>query len=245
MGNEVQKIQENLPQVDQNDPMLSMIERVCSDPNFDIQKMEKLVEMRNQEMQRVAKIDFNRDYAEMQELLPRVVSDHRNNQTNSNYAKIEDINNIVLPIINKKGFGVSFKIISQDDKGITVRAILSHKQGHEEFTDLFTPLDRAGAKGTVNKTDIHATGSAITYAKRYAICALLNISVGSDDDGNAAGVNKPVSETQAELLKEKLMQCPQEIMDKFRENYGDVGNVPAKQFDKLIARFNKAISEAK
>lgn len=46
------------------------------------------------------------------------------------------------------------------------------------------PLDNAGIQGTVNKTGPHATASSVTYAKRVAICALLNISTGDDKDGN-------------------------------------------------------------
>lgn len=176
--------QSNQIAVQQPDAMLAMIDKVCSDPNFDITKMEKLIEMRNAELGRVAEIDFNRAFSEMQPKLPRVISTHKNDQTNSSYSKIEDINSTVLPVISQYGFGVSFKVLSQDKEGVRVQAILRHTGGHKESTDLFMPYDKCGIKGTVNKTDIHATGSTITYAKRYAMCMLLDISTGSDNDGN-------------------------------------------------------------
>jgi len=175
---------QNIQAVSPADAMLAMIDRACSDPAFDITKMERMVDMRNAEIDRVAKIDFNRAFAEMQPNLPRVISTHKNEQTKSKYAKIEDINDAVLPIISQYGFGVSFKILSQGKEGVTVQAVLKHLSGHQESTDLFMPYDKCGAKGSVNKTDIHATGSTITYAKRYAMCMLLDISTGNDTDGN-------------------------------------------------------------
>lgn len=186
-SSEIADVQQNSPEiVNSADPMLAMIHRVCSDPNFPIDKMEKLIDMRNAELKRVAEIDFNRSFAEMQSQLPKVSTKHKNQQTNSKYAKIEDINEAVLPVLNQYGFGISFKILSQEKDGVTVRAVLAHSGGHKESTDLYMPYDKSGAQGKINKTDIHATGSTITYAKRYAMCMLLDISTGDDNDGNNA-----------------------------------------------------------
>ncbi len=185
MENEIVEVpQGNQVATTQPDAMLEMIDRVCADPGFDITKMEKLIEMRNAELSRVAEIDFNRAFAEMQPHLPKVISTHYNDQTKSKYSKIDDINIVVCPVLSEYGFGVSFKIASQDDKGVTVRAVLRHSAGHQDSTDLFMPYDSCGVKGTVNKTPIHATGSTISYAKRYAMCMLLDISTGQDNDGN-------------------------------------------------------------
>ena len=191
-------------QTSEADPMLDMIDRVCTSPDFDINKMEKLVEMRNAELGRVASIDFNRDFAKMQEKLPRVVSTHRNDQTSSNYAKIEDINKICLPILAMYGFGISFKVIKQDKDGVTIRAILMHSGGHKENTDIAMPYDNKGIKGSINKTDVHAAASTITYAKRYAMCMLLNISTG-DNDGNNQTESPYITSIQVEEIQ-KLME---------------------------------------
>jgi hypothetical protein len=46
----------------------------------------------------------------------------------------------------------------------------------------------------VQKKDAHGIGSAITYGKRYSLCAAMGVAPGEiDDDGNAASnSNKPV-----------------------------------------------------
>jgi len=227
--------EDNIPEVRPNpDPMLAMIDKVCANPDFDIAKMERLIEMRNAELSRVAETEFNTAFAEVQPLLPRVISRHRNTQTNSNYAKIEDINQDILPIISKYGFGILFKVLSQDKEGVTVRATLRHSSGHQESTDLFVPYDRVGAKGSVNKTMIHATGSTISYAKRYAMCMLLDISTGDDND--AQHMNEFISEEQALDLEEKLEELEADKA-KFINGYMKVNSlreIPLSKYGKAI-----------
>jgi hypothetical protein len=66
--------------------------------------------------------------------------------------------------------------IAQDEIGLTIRTELLHSSGQwiaSEFP-LVAPLDRP-----------HVLGSAITYARRYSICALLGVAA-EDDDGQAA-----------------------------------------------------------
>ena len=57
----------------------------------------------------------------------------------------------------------------------------------------------------MNKT--HAGGSALSYAKRYLLLMIFNVTIGdpgraSDDDGNSAGGNNTITDKQAaELIK--------------------------------------------
>lgn len=60
----------------------------------------------------------------------------------------------------------------------------------------------------LTKTDSQGQGSAITYARRYSLCAVLNLVADDDDDGNAAGrhrtqeaprSNAPSAEQMTEL----------------------------------------------
>jgi len=237
---------DSLPVVDSNnDPMLSMIERVCSDPNFDINKMQAIVDMRNNDITRKAKIKFSQDFAKMQEKMPRIVSLHNNTQTKSKYAKIEDINKQVQPILQEFGFGVSFRVLSQDKEGVSVKAILMHESGYEESTDLYMPFDNKGAQGTVNKTMIHATGSTVTYAKRYAMCMLLNISTGDDTDGNTS-VSNLISDKQLDIISAKLNEGDCNI-PKFLAFYKvrSIGELKASSFEIIIKDINTTIAKSK
>lgn len=240
---EVQVVNNEVAATPNQDPMLSMIDRVCSDPNFDIIKMEKLIEMYNAKLNRAAEIDFSKAFAEMQPHLPKVISTHYNNQTKSKYAKIDDINAAVLPILSEYGFGITFKIVSQDDKGVTVRATLMHSAGHKEFTDLLMPYDKCGTKGTVNKTDIHATGSTISYAKRYAMCMLLDISTGTDNDGNKEPVDVLATAAQREAIGMLCSKLVLEHQEKFTKDFGCLTEIKKSDVDSAMALLNNTLKD--
>ena len=184
-NNQVTQFKEQVPvaQVEQQgDPILAMIQQASALENVDVAKVQALQDMFFKNQDRLASKEFMEDFAVMQGRLPRVAATKKNNQTDSMYAAIEDINKIVSPVLTEHGFGVIFKTKAQTLTDVTVEATLTHKSGHCESTILTMPLDEAGIKGNVNKTKIHATASAITYAKRYALCELLNISVGEQDN---------------------------------------------------------------
>lgn len=185
------------------DPILAMIQQATSISEIDTSKIQALMDMYYKNQDRQASKEFMEDFAVMQGKLPRVAAKRKNTQTNSDYAAIEDINKIVLPILTEHGFGVLFKTKEQTDLSVTVEAVLTHKSGHTESTLLTMPLDDVGIAGKVNKTKVHATGSAITYAKRYALCEILNISIGEQDtDGNMP--SDVITEEQMERLQEEI-----------------------------------------
>lgn len=66
--------------------------------------------------------------------------------------------------------------IIQTTHGKELKTTLAHKSG--EWISGMTPL-------IMGKQDMQQLGSAITYARRYGLCAIVGISP-ADDDGNAA-----------------------------------------------------------
>jgi hypothetical protein len=185
MSNEI-TVQNN-PQVvsTETQAVLSMIERVVLNPDADMDKLEKMLDMQERILKRNGEQAFAADFAAMQSELPRIA---RNGQIDikkdgrliqsTKFAKLEDINDGVRPVLQKYGFGVSFSI-DQNQSGITVTAKLLHRLGHSEKTSLSLPVDTSGSKNNVQ-----GNGSTISYGKRYTLCAILNISTGDDVDGN-------------------------------------------------------------
>lgn len=160
--------------------IISVIERAALDPNVDIDKMERLLAMQERIMEREAGIEFAAAFSEMQAELPEIPKLGEGH--NSNYAKWEDINEIIRPILAKYGFSISFTNGIDDGKQ-AVTCILLHRAGHSKQTTLALPTDLSG-----NKTNVHGIASSVSYGKRYAASALLNlVSRGEDDDGEAAG----------------------------------------------------------
>jgi hypothetical protein len=164
--------------------VMALIARAASDPAFDVTKLEKLMDLRDRLAAGKAREAYAADFVQMKPHLPRVVSLHKNTQTNSRYAKLEDINAKIDPILAEYGFATSHKIVAQTDKQVTATVELWHRAGHVESTTLSMPLDDSGIAGKVNKTAPHAIASTIMYLRRVGECALLNISTGNDLDGN-------------------------------------------------------------
>jgi hypothetical protein len=175
---------EQLPVQSEQATLMNLIAKMASDPQADVPKLERLIELRNAEMARQAKAAYDADFVIMKPFLPLVIRTHDNSQTKSKYAKIEDVNQAVDPILSRYGFATTSKVLSQTADSVTMRLEVRHREGHAESMELTMPIDDKGAQGTVNKTKIHAISSTITYIKRVGFCALLNISTGDDKDGN-------------------------------------------------------------
>jgi len=106
------------------------------------------------------------------ELKP-VKKDAENPFFKSEYATLGAIWESVQPVLSKNGF-----IVNQPVRGTNVVTILSHVSG-DELTSEFPII----SKSNNNPQDF---GSAVTYARRYALSSLLGIVTEDDDDGNAA-----------------------------------------------------------
>lgn len=164
-----------------NDIMAMMIQAA---EHMDVEKLSRLMDLQERMLDRNAKAEFAADFVRMKPHLPKVIRTRENAQTKSRYAPLDDINTAIDPVLEPFGFGTAAKLVGQTEATVTVKAELWHRGGHVEETTITMPLDNKGIQGTVNKTLPHATSSSITYAKRVAICALLNISTGDDKDGN-------------------------------------------------------------
>jgi len=159
--------------------ILSVISRAASDPNVDIDKMERLLQMHERMQAKQAASEFASDLAEMQDKLPSI-GERGNAAGRYTYALWEDINAAIKPILRAHGFSLTFRTDFSD--GITVTGVLLHRSGHREETSIKLPADSSG-----NKNAVQAVASSVSYGKRYTAGALLNLtSHGEDDDAYSA-----------------------------------------------------------
>jgi hypothetical protein len=224
----------------QIDPVLNMIERAARDASVDIDKMERLLAMREREFVRVAEMAFNSAMKSAQAEMPQVVRDAKNDQTRSLYAKYETISEAIQPVITKHGFFLSF---GEDDcpkeNHIRIVCDVGHEGGHTRRYHADIPIDNVGMKGNANKTATHAYGSTKSYGKRYLKCDIFDVAVKSqDDDGNAAG-SEVVTADQVGTLVE-LLDSVGAPKDKFLEwaKVERLADIPAKHFQKCVAAIN-------
>ena len=191
-----ESVSRSTPALSDSAAMMQMIGQAATDPAVDMDKMERLWGMKKEMDANDAEKAFNVAMSKAQSKMTTIVAESENEQTKSKYAKHETIAKAIKPVYTKEGFSITFSEgDSHKEKYIRVMAILRHKQGHSEKHHLDLPLDLTGIKGSVNKTDIHGTGSTYTYGRRYLTCMIFDVATGDDDDGNAASAPPPLTIT--------------------------------------------------
>ncbi len=167
---------------------LAMIERAARDPSIDVDKLDRLLQMRERENARVAEQAFNAALADAQTEMNPVAADSDNPQTRSRYASYAALDRAVRPIYTTHGFALSFN--TADAPGPEQARIVCdvcHTGGHTRRYHVDMPVDGKGARGGDVMTKTHAMGSGISYGMRYLLRMIFNLSIDQDDDGNAAG----------------------------------------------------------
>lgn len=111
--------------------------------------------------------------------LPKVGKGSVNPHFKSRYAALEDIQNTVLPKLAT--FGLAWVTMPTKEEGeFMLRYELRHTSG-----------ESIGGAYPLGGGTPQQRGSEITYAKRYALCAVVGIAPDDDDDGNAASAGRP------------------------------------------------------
>lgn len=118
------------------------------------------------------------------------------NKTNphlkNKYADLGSIFDAVQPALLANNI-MLMQACGKAELGVTVSTRLVHASGEWiDYGEIVLPVDKATAQ---------AVGSALTYAKRYALSAALSIFADDDDDGNAASQTKASGKDAAAALK--------------------------------------------
>ncbi|MFN7609207.1 MAG: ERF family protein [Ralstonia sp.] len=165
--------------------------------------------------------------------LPAIVKHGKNKGTNSSYALWEDVNRNIVPILAKHGLTLTFRT-SVSDKMANVTAVVSHVAGHAEETTVPQPIEVVNRAMNNNQ----AVASAISYGKRAAGGAILNLTyIGEDDDGNKAASGGRISADDAQALRDKMAACGlSEERFCTRLNVSAVDDLPASRYDEAERR---------
>ena len=107
--------------------------------------------------------------------------DKENPHFKSKFASLTSIRNTALPVLTKHGIAVTQPGVQLDSGTWVIRTILSKG---EERMEGDTPI-------IADKGNAQAFGSAMTYAKRYGLSAMVCIASDEDDDGNEATKSPP------------------------------------------------------
>lgn len=168
--------------------------------DFDIAKLEKLMELEDKWRKNNAINAFNAAFADFQSQCPSVTNDcHKNISTKNNgvkklaYASLSQFSKTIKPFLGKCGLSYRFEH-QQSNGSVRVRCILSHVDGHCVDAVLESPPDVSGGK-----IGLHAMASTITYLKRYTLSDVTGISSGEEDDDGDEAVTQSQEKKKTDL----------------------------------------------
>lgn len=116
---------------------------------------------------------------------PTVHKDAVNPHFKNRYVSLDSLTQTITPLLSAHGL-VWTTMPCHDDAGPALRYRLAHVASGEAIEGVM-PL-------MLSKNDPQGQGSAITYARRYAISAVLGLSA-EDDDGNAGSQRQTQAQT--------------------------------------------------
>lgn len=255
---EVLPAEQALPQPAAPTNILSVIERIATDPNIDVTKMQALLQMRADEEDRIRRLDredretaakraWLRDFAKVQAEIEPIVRGQLNTHTKKKFADLADIDRAVTPILAKHGFSTTSVELSGAPAGhIRERLTIGHAEGHEMHYEGDFPLDSAGSQGAANKTAIQAKGSTRTYARRYLKTGALDLAFEDDNDGNVRRDDAAITEDQFRALRDLLEESGANEAN-ILAVYGveTLFELPAKMFAPAAALLRQRIAAAK
>lgn len=126
--------------------------------------------------------EFSKAFAKTQQEMKQPLKDANNPFFKSKYVPLENVVEAITESASKNGLSFT-QFPSSDEAGnVTVGTLVMHSSG--EWIE-YDPI-----KMKPVKNDPQSIGSAITYAKRYALSAIFGITSDPDDDGNEATQTK-------------------------------------------------------
>lgn len=170
------------------------------------------------------------------------VKDAKNPHFKSKYADLPAVIAAIKPALIKHGLAFTQPCQPSED-GVTVQTILHHVAGETlDLGSLFVPA---------NKKDAQGFGSALTYARRYALVSAFGVPT-EDDDGNAASAGMRGQTSAPAAISQEQFDELQLLMDRsgttaetICKGYGiaAVALLPATKFPKLKERLAATANE--
>ena len=203
------------------DPMVDMIQRLVLNPDADLDKLERMLAMKERMEAQSASIAFARALSDARAEIPPITKDATvdygkgEKRTTYRHETLAGIARVIDPILSKHGLSYRYRTI-QGNGGVCVTCVIQHSGGHSEETSLSGAPDGSGSKN-----GFQAVGSAVTYLQRYTLKAALGLSAEVDDDAQAA---TPRHEPRAEPQQQRPPEGP----------------TPRQQADRLIAEIHRA-----
>lgn len=164
--------------------------------------------------------------AKAQSVISNPSKDATNPHFKSKYATLDTGLNVVREALSK--CGISFTQGTRMDGDVMMlETRLMH--GNEYLVSEY-PVCRFPAKQ-------QEIGSAMSYARRYSLFAIVGVAGEDDDDGNAATTPAHAPKTDVKAIIETLSFCnvPSDVETWWKDNKATLSRLPKPALDEVIA----------
>ena len=125
------------------------------------------------------------------------------------YADLQSCISTLQAVLPKNGLAFTQTILPAGENMVSVATMLMHTSG--QWVRGICTLPTVGNRG-VNAAQ--AAGSAITYARRYGLSAIVGLVADDDDDGNAAAPSRKQEQAAQRAVREEARSNNPEHPDK-------------------------------
>lgn len=175
-------------QSSQSRALMSMIERAVLNPEYPIDRLQSLFELKKQWEADEARKAYVAAMARFKADPPTIMKDKHvsyntkgGTTTEYDHATLGAVCAAIVDGLAKQGISHSWET-TQAENHVKVTCVLTHEFGHSERVSLHSAYDDSGGKN-----QIQALGSAITYLQRYTLFAATGLAAMEDDDGRGTG----------------------------------------------------------
>lgn len=216
--------------------IMAVIARAASDPNTDVDKLERLMAMAERLSARQAETAFNEAMNVAQTEMRAIAKDATSDK--GKYASFVALDKAARPIYSAQGFSLSFDTADgAPAEHIRLLCYVSHRDGHTRTYHADMPADGKGARGGDVMTKTHATGAAMTYGQRYLFRLIFNLAVGEDNDGNI----REASNEELDFITEINDAANAADLAAWKARAGDA----AQKYPRVVRAFNDRVARLK
>ncbi len=175
--------------------IMGLLADAVKDPEFDANKLEQLIMLKERVDATEAKKAFIDAMAEFNADPPKLVKNSAGN--NSKFARLDNSIQLIRPALLRVGITPSWETEQLENGHVMVTCILSHRLGHERKSSLSGAAEDSGSKNATQ-----GIGSTVSYFRRYtleAVCGL--VAEGEDTDGNVP--DKIIDADKLSILRKK------------------------------------------
>lgn len=163
----------------------------------------------------------------------KAVRSARNDHFGSAYTPLDAVLEAIVPALNAHDLVLTQHTVMSDSGVLMLTTRITHTTGEwigSEYPVLPT------------KPDPQGYGSALTYARRYAVLALTGVApADDDDDGNRASIGTPSAESAA--YRGRFPQRAERV-DRGSDRGTHRTHVPVHEVDEMTARWSDEIDAA-